>query len=98
MYKTNIQESKELDERVSIRKENDVKCSDIESFEGGRLKYYYEHWKNTLVILSYLMSSKMGLTTLPILLQQFSSFKGINEYHQLWDSKLKSKNVIMNTD
>ena len=83
MYKTNIQESKELDERVSIRKENDVECSDIESFEGGRLKYYYEHWKNTPVILSYLISSKMGLTTLPILLQQFSSFKGINEYHQL---------------
>ena len=83
MYKTNIQGSKELDEKVSIRKENDVKRSDIESFERGRLKYYYEHWKNTPVILSYLISSKMGLTILPILLQQFSSFKGINEYYQL---------------
>ena len=83
MYKTNIQGSKELDEKVSIRKENDVKRSDIESFEGGRLKYYYEHWKNTPVILSYLISSKMGLTILPILLQQFSSFKGINECYQL---------------
>ena len=83
MYKTNIQESKELDEKVGIRKENDVKCSHIENFEGGRLKYYYEHWKNTPVILSYLISSKMGLTILPILLQQFSSFKGINECYQL---------------
>ena len=59
--------------------------------------------KNTLVILSYFILSKMGLNEtsmkyLPTLLQQFSSFKkemsNINSEIQ----KIKSKNVIVNTD
>ena len=53
MYESNTQESKELDEKVNIRKHNDctlivstdVLYSDVETFEGGKLKYYYEHWK-----------------------------------------------------
>ena len=52
-YETDIQESKELDEKVSIRKHNDcslivptdVLYSDFENFEGEKLKYYHEHWK-----------------------------------------------------
>ena len=48
-----MQESKELAEKVSIRKHNDsslivptdVLYSDVENFEGGKLNYYYEHWK-----------------------------------------------------
>ena len=47
------QERKELAEKVSIRKHNecslivrnDVLYSDVEKFEEGKLKYYYEHWK-----------------------------------------------------
>ena len=46
-YETNIQKSKELDEKVSIRKHNDcslivsndVLYSDVENFEGGKLKH-----------------------------------------------------------
>ena len=52
MYETDIQESKELDGKVSIRKHNDcslivptdVLYSDVKTFEDG-LKYYYEHWE-----------------------------------------------------
>ena len=66
---TSIQENKKLDEKVSIRNHNDwsliiptdILYSDIENFEGGKLKYYYEHWKNTPLTLSYLISSKMCL-------------------------------------
>ena len=52
-YETDIQESKELDEKVIIRKHNDcnlivptnVLYCDVENFEKEKLKYYYEHWK-----------------------------------------------------
>ena len=50
-YKTDIQQSKKLVEKLSIRKHNncslivpiDVLYSDAENFEGRKLKYYYEH-------------------------------------------------------
>ena len=53
MYKTDIQESKELVEKVNTRKHNDdsvvapigVLYPDLEYFEGRKLKYYCEHWK-----------------------------------------------------
>ena len=49
--KTDIQESKELVQKVSTRKHNncrliiptDVLYSDVENFEGGKLNYYHEH-------------------------------------------------------
>ena len=54
------QENKKLDEKVSIRNHNDwsliiptdILYSDIENFEGGKLKNYYEHWKSTPLTLS----------------------------------------------
>ena len=53
MCKTDIQKSKELAEKASVREHNvcslivpiDVLYSDVENFEGGKLKYYYEYWK-----------------------------------------------------
>ena len=59
----------ELTEKASIRKHNvcslilstDVIYSDVENLTGGKLKYYYEYWKNTPVILSYLILLKAGL-------------------------------------
>ena len=48
-----MQENKELDEKLSIRKHNDyslnvstdILYSDVKNSEGGKLKCYYEHWK-----------------------------------------------------
>ena len=67
--KTDIQESKELPEKVSIRKHNDcslilsadVLYSDVENFEGGKLKYYYEHWKKYITDTFILDIIKNGL-------------------------------------
>ena len=51
---TVTQENKELEKKkVSIRRHNDFKLivftdvllSDVENVEGGKPKYYYEHWK-----------------------------------------------------
>ena len=52
-WKTDIQESKELAEKVSISKHNEcslivpanVLYSDVGNIEGGKSKYYYKHWK-----------------------------------------------------
>ena len=70
MCKTDIQKSKELAEKASVREHNvcslfvpiDVLYSDVENFEGGKLKYYYEYWKKYTSDSFILDIIKNGLT------------------------------------
>ena len=70
MCKTDIQKSKELAEKASVRGHNvcslivpiDVLYSDVENFEGGKLKYYYEYWKKYTSDSFILDIIKNGLT------------------------------------
>ena len=102
-YETDIQESKELDEKVIIRKHNDcnlivptnVLYCDDENFDKEKLKYYYEHWKK------YTSDTRNGLkldfNEIPFqhnFLISKEELSIINSEIQ----KLKSKKVIVNTD
>ena len=109
---TSIQENKKLDEKVSIRKHNDwsliiptdVLYSDIENLERGKLKYYYEHWKNTPLTLSYfdIIKNVFKLEFNEILFQRcYKNFPLLKEERSIINSeiqKLKCKKVIVNID
>ena len=77
MCKTDIQKSKELAEKASVREHNvcslivpiDVLYSDVENFEGGKLKYYYEYWKKYTSDTFILDIIKNGLKFFMILMK-----------------------------
>ena len=86
--------------KVSIEKHNDcslivpadVLYSDVETFEGGKLKYYYEHWKNynSNTFIPDIVKNELKLNFNERPSQRchnnFPFFKKRNEYYQLWDS------------
>ena len=113
--KTNVQNRhtrKQLVEKVSIRKHND--CSlivlshvlylDVENFEGGKLKYYYEHWKKYTsdTFILEIIKNGLKLDLNEILFQHCcNNFPLSKEEMSIINSevqKLKSKKVIVNKD
>ena len=82
----------------------DVLYSDVESFEGGKLKYYYEHWKtytsDTFILDIIKNGLKLDFNELPFK-HCCNSFPLSKEEMRIINSeiqKLKSKKVSVNTD
>ena len=110
-YKTDIQESKELVEKVSIRKHTDcslivptdVLYSDVENFQRGKLKNYYEHSKKYIsdTFLLDIIKNGLKLDFNEIPFQHCcTNFLLSKEEMSITNSeiqKLKSKKVIVNT-
>ena len=112
MCRCDIHLSKYSIRKVSIEKHNDcslivptdVLYSDVETFEGRKLKYSYEHWKNynSNTFIPDIVKNELKLNfnerpsqrchnNFPFLKKEMST---INSEIQ----QLKSKNVIINTD
>ena len=82
----------------------DVLYSDVENFEGGKLKYYYEHWKKYTsdTFILEIIKNGLKLDLNEILFQHCcNNFPLSKEEMSIINSeiqKLKSKKVIVNTD
>ena len=98
--------------KVSIGKHNDcsliaptdVLYSDVENFEGGKLKYYYEHWKkytsDTFILDIITNGLKLDFNEIPFQ-HCCNNFPLSREEMSIMNSeiqKLKSKKFIVNTD
>ena len=97
---------------IKYRKQNDcslvvstdVLYSDVENFEGGKLKQYYEHWKNYTSDTFILDIIKNGLKSdfHEISFQHCcNNFSLSEEEMSIFNSeiqKIKSKRVIVNTN
>ena len=82
----------------------DVLYSDVENFEGGKLKYYYEHWKkytsDTFILDIIKNGLKLDFNEIPFQ-HCCNNFPLSKEEMSIINSeiqKLKSKKVIVNTD
>ena len=82
----------------------DVLYSDVESFEGGKLKYYYEHWKtytsDTFILDIIKNGLKLDSNEIPFQ-HCCNNFPFSKEEMSIINSeikKIKSKKVIVNTD
>ena len=82
----------------------DVLYSDVEHFEGGKLKYYYEHWKKYTsdTFMLDIIKNELKLNSNEIPFQHcHNNFPLSEEEMSIINSeiqKLKSRKVIVNTD
>ena len=111
-WKRDIQESKELADKVNIRKHNEcslivpakVLYSDVENVEGGKSKYYYKHWKkytsDTFILDIIKNELKLDFNEIPFQ-HCCNNFSFSKEEISIINSEIikpNSKKVIVDTD